>query len=247
MQKVFVALAAAVMLQLTSPAVPAQAASLEQQLGDFIAQNPNLLLQVADVKQDLDQGNATGALNKVVAAVVGGNNSGIVSALAGGSLRDSVESQVRQQVEDRVRQEVEKRVGPKLMAYQSQIATVAKLLNWQTPLTPSAAVNNNSLTGAPANYKKVIDMTATAYGPGPEDNGKWGNLTYVGGTVKKGVAAVDPNVIPMGTRLWIEGYGEAMAEDQGSAIKGNRIDLAFNTRPEALDYGIQKVKVYVME
>ena len=69
----------------------------------------------------------------------------------------------------------------------------------------------------------------------------------MGGKVRKGVAAVDPTVIPMGTKLWIEGYGEAIAEDQGSAIKGNRIDLAFNNRSEALDYGIQPVKVYVLK
>jgi len=90
-------------------------------------------------------------------------------------------------------------------------------------------------------------MTATAYAPGALDNGKWGNLTYMGGKVRKGVAAVDPDVIPMGTRLWIEGYGEAVAEDQGSAIQGNRIDLAFNNRSEALNYGIQRVKAYVLE
>ena len=89
-------------------------------------------------------------------------------------------------------------------------------------------------------------MTATAYAPGPLDNGKWNNLTYMGGTVQHGVAAVDPRVIPMGTKLWVEGYGEAIAEDQGSAIKGNRIDLAFDKRNDALDYGIQNVKIYVL-
>ncbi|MDD4600596.1 MAG: 3D domain-containing protein, partial [Negativicutes bacterium] len=82
--------------------------------------------------------------------------------------------------------------------------------------------------------------------PGPLDNGKWNNLTYVGGIVQKGVVAVDPKIIPMGTKLWVEGYGQAVAEDQGSAIKGNRIDLAFNDRQEAIDYGIQNVKVYVL-
>lgn len=247
MQKIFVAILAAAMLQIASPVAPAHAASIEQRVSEFVAQNPNLLQQVIELKQDLDQGNKDVALNKVVAAVLANNNSELVSTLASGNLKEAVQTKVRQNVEDKVREEVEKRVGDKLLTYQSQITAIAQLLNYQTPLAPSTVVESNSLTGAPDNYKKVVDMTATAYAPGAEDNGKWGDLTYMGGTVKKGVAAVDPNVIPMGTRLWIEGYGEAIAEDQGSAIKGNRIDLAFNTRPEALDYGIQKVKVYVME
>lgn len=247
MQKVFVALAAAAMLQLASPVAPAHAASLEQRLTDFVAQNPNLLQQVVEVQQDLSQGNRNAAMNKVVAAVLANTDSELVSALASGDLRDSVQTQVVQGVQDRVQQEVDKRVGDKLVKYQPQIAAVAQLLNGQNPLTPSAVSNNDSLTGSPENYKKVVNMTATAYAPGQEDNGKWGDMTYMGGTVKKGVAAVDPKVIPMGSRLWIEGYGEAIAEDQGSAIKGNRIDLAFNTRPEALNYGIQNVKVFVLE
>ena len=247
MQKIFIALLAAAMLQMASPVAPVQAASLEQRLGDFVAQNPNLLQQAIELKQDLAQGNKNAAMNKVVAAVLANNNSEVVSLLAGGNLRDTVEGKVRQEVESKVRQEVEKRVGDKLIPYQSQIAAVAQLLNWKAPLTPSTVVNSDSLADAPDNYKQVVDMTATAYAPGSEDNGKWGDLTYMGGTVKKGVVAVDPSVIPMGTRVWVEGYGEAIAEDQGSAIKGNRIDLAFNTRPEALEYGIQKVKVYVLK
>ena len=246
MQKIFVAVLAAAMLQLATPAAPVSAASLEQRLFELVAQNPNLLQQAIEVKQDLDQGNKDAALNKVAAAVVANNNSEVVSMLANGTLVETVSTQVRQGVEGRVRQQVEEQVVPKLLPYQSQISTVAKLLNIQSPLTPSTVVESDTQTGAPDNYKKVVDMTATAYAPGPEDNGKWRDLTYMGGTVKKGVAAVDPSVIPMGTRLWVEGYGEAIAEDQGSAIKGDRIDLAFNTRPEALDYGIQKVKVYVL-
>ncbi|KYZ75049.1 hypothetical protein AXX12_15855 [Anaerosporomusa subterranea] len=247
MQKIFVAVLAAAMLQLATPAAPVSAASLEQRLFELVAQNPNLLQQAIEVKQDLDQGNKDAALNKVAAAVVANNNSEVVSMLADGTLVETVSTQVRQGVEGRVRQQVEEQVVPKLLPYQSQISTVAKLLNIQSPLTPSTVVESDTQTGAPDNYKKVVDMTATAYAPGSEDNGKWGDLTYMGGTVKKGVAAVDPSVIPMGTRLWVEGYGEAIAEDQGSAIKGDRIDLAFNTRPEALDYGIQKVKVYVLK
>jgi len=103
---------------------------------------------------------------------------------------------------------------------------------------------------APQSYTKVLDMVATAYAPGPHDNGKWGNLTYMGTQVRPGVIAVDPRVIPLGTRVYIEfadGRGMyAVAEDTGGAIKGNRIDIAMWTVAEAYEFGIQKVKVYVL-
>ncbi|MPN34235.1 Cell wall-binding protein YocH [bioreactor metagenome] len=153
---------------------------------------------------------------------------------------------VKKVVETALRDQVEKEVSKQIAPYQEQLNTLSAFFNGGSNLTPSSVSNSDSLTGAPDNYRRVIDMTATAYAPGPLDNGKWNNLTYVGGTVKKGVVAVDPRVIPMGTKLWVEGYGQAVAEDQGSAIKGNRIDLAFNDRQDALDYGIQKVKVYVL-
>lgn len=146
-----------------------------------------------------------------------------------------------------VKEQMVQRLGDQLKPYQSQVTLISQLLSRSGVLQPAAVQQNNSLPGAPDNYKKVINMTSTAYAPGVLDNGHWGNKTYMGGTVRKGVAAVDPTVIPMGSRLWIEGYGEAVAEDQGSAIKGNRIDLAFDDRQTALDYGIQSTKVYILD
>ena len=61
-----------------------------------------------------------------------------------------------------------------------------------------------------------------------------------------GVVAVDPNVIPLRTKLYVEGYGFAIAADVGGAIKGNRIDLFFNTIDECMNYGRKKVKVYIL-
>jgi len=141
---------------------------------------------------------------------------------------------------------VEQRVVQNLGQYQD-VLTVLTTLFQNSTLNPGIAQDNNSLTGAPENYRKIIDMTATAYGPGVKDNGRWNDLTYVGTKIRKGVVAVDPRIIPMGTKLWVEGYGQAVAEDQGSAIKGNRIDLAFDTRQEAVNYGIKPVKVYVLD
>lgn len=104
---------------------------------------------------------------------------------------------------------------------------------------------------SPERYKKVHNIVATAYAPGHEDNGKWGNLTHIGTLVRPGIIAVDPKVIPLGSRVYIEfsdGRGmHAVAEDTGGAIKGNRIDIAFQTRTEAKQFGIQDVKIYVLD
>ena len=98
---------------------------------------------------------------------------------------------------------------------------------------------------------EAIEMVATAYAPGAHDNGKWGDLTHMGTKVRPGVIAVDPKLIPLGSRVYIEfadGHGAyATAEDTGGAIKGNRIDIAMSTVSEAYDFGMQKAKVYILK
>lgn len=105
-------------------------------------------------------------------------------------------------------------------------------------------------SGTPENAKQVIDIVATAYAPGPHDNGKWGNKTHLGTDIRPGVIAVDPRIIPLGSRVYVEfadGHGTyANAEDTGGAIKGDRIDIAMTSVDEAYDFGMQKVKVYVL-
>ncbi len=62
----------------------------------------------------------------------------------------------------------------------------------------------------------------------------------------RGSVAVDPAVIPMGSVLWIEGYGYSVAMDRGSAIRGDRVDLFFNSRDEAIHWGVRKVLVCIL-
>jgi 3D (Asp-Asp-Asp) domain-containing protein len=93
--------------------------------------------------------------------------------------------------------------------------------------------------------KKVLTMSATGYGPG--ENGRWGNQTATGTRVRYGIVAVDPRVIKLGTRLYVEGYGECLAADTGGAIKGLRIDLAFNSDRVANSYGRRKVRVVILD
>lgn len=67
--------------------------------------------------------------------------------------------------------------------------------------------------------------------------------TASGLLVGRGIVAVDPSVIPLGTRLYVPGYGEAVAADTGSAIRGNVIDLWFATTAEAYAWGRRTVVV----
>jgi len=97
-------------------------------------------------------------------------------------------------------------------------------------------------------FVKAFEMRSTAYCPctkccGPNAKG----ITAMGIPAKPGVIAVDPKVIPLGTRVYVDGYGYALAADMGSAIKGNRIDVFYETHEEALRYGMRNVKVYVLE
>lgn len=80
-----------------------------------------------------------------------------------------------------------------------------------------------------------------------------GQITAIGTPTRVGAIAVDPKVIPYGTKMFIvtqDGkyiYGIAVAEDCGSAIKGNRIDLFYETMPECVQFGIRKCDVYFLD
>jgi uncharacterized protein YabE (DUF348 family) len=61
------------------------------------------------------------------------------------------------------------------------------------------------------------------------------------------VIAVDPRIIPLGTKVYVEGYGYAIAADTGSAIKGYKIDVFFPTRSDAYRWGVRKVKIKILQ
>jgi len=95
--------------------------------------------------------------------------------------------------------------------------------------------------------RRVLRMHATAYDPGPRSCGRYATgRTACGLQAGYGVAAVDPAVIPLGSHLYVEGYGYAIAGDRGRAIKGNRIDLGFPTYREAMRFGRRIVTVHVL-
>lgn len=94
---------------------------------------------------------------------------------------------------------------------------------------------------------RVLKMHASAYDPSPATIGPGATgRTATGMKATYGVVAVDPKVIPLGSLLYIEGYGFAIASDTGGAIKGNRIDLCYDRRRRALNFGRQTVTVHVL-
>ena len=117
------------------------------------------------------------------------------------------------------------------------------------PVKEVVEVGTKKGTQAPngKNAKRVIVMQATAYDPTA------GSKTAMGTRARVGAVAVDPRVIPLGSKLYIESmdgfasYGYATAEDTGGAIKGNRIDLFYNSNAEANRFGRRNVKVYVLD
>lgn len=93
---------------------------------------------------------------------------------------------------------------------------------------------------------RTMYMVASGYTAAAAENWPYaGAPSYIGLPLARGIVAVDPNVIPMGSKLYIEGYGTAIAADQGGAINGNRIDLFFDSKYEALNWGLKTVKVTV--
>ena len=109
---------------------------------------------------------------------------------------------------------------------------------------------------APTDYEKVVSVRATAYclcrkctGKTPSSSG-YGHtasgLVIVPGQDMK-VISVDPNVIPLGSQVYVDGYGYAIAADTGGAIKGNKIDVYKDTHALALQWGVKNVNVYILK
>lgn len=110
------------------------------------------------------------------------------------------------------------------------------------------AYNNSNATlsrgmSGSVSASKSITVNATAYsGDGITASGTATMRNASGYST----IAVDPRVIPLGSRVYVEGYGYAVADDTGGAIKGNRIDVFFPSESEAQSWGVRSVTVYIL-
>lgn len=134
------------------------------------------------------------------------------------------------------------------------LSTAGRSQVWSVPAGIDDDTENKIITagdGSSYEYTAVIDVTATAYHR-VEDGGE---ITASGTVTQYGTIAVDPRVIPLGSRLYVVSdggdqswsYGPGLAEDTGGLIKGAKIDLFFMTGDEATDFGVRPAKVYILK
>jgi uncharacterized protein YabE (DUF348 family) len=131
------------------------------------------------------------------------------------------------------------------VVYHDGLEVVRELVSTTTVRKPKdevvlvGMVQTVSRGGQDMHFSRVLEARATAYT-------YTGNNTATGKPPGPGTIAVDPTVIPLGSKLYIDGYGYGNAMDVGRSIKGNRVDVFFPTRTEALRWGSRNVNVYVM-
>ncbi|MBD7968216.1 3D domain-containing protein [Paenibacillus gallinarum] len=111
--------------------------------------------------------------------------------------------------------------------------------------------------GKTFNYSETLNVKATAYSSDPAENGGYGAVDYFGNPLELGTIAVDPSVIPLGTKVLVTGHSHdnlpdqafvATATDIGGAIKGNKIDIFIpGSKSSVAKFGIQDVKLYIIE
>jgi 3D (Asp-Asp-Asp) domain-containing protein len=110
--------------------------------------------------------------------------------------------------------------------------------------------------GGPSYKERKVDdlvedgtmaMLATGYSDHPKSTAPYDDgVSALGLPAGYGLVAVDPQVIPLGTRLYVEGYGYGIAADVGGGINGRQIDLCFDSHQDALFFGRQWVKVHIL-
>jgi 3D (Asp-Asp-Asp) domain-containing protein len=110
-------------------------------------------------------------------------------------------------------------------------------------------INRSGFSTSRGNYMRgrVLDMKASGYDASPRTIGRTAaGRTKLGYRADYGHAAVDPRVVPLGSLIYVEGYGMALASDIGRAIRGKRIDLCFSSRSQAMRFGRRPVRVHVL-
>jgi len=113
----------------------------------------------------------------------------------------------------------------------------------RNPSSPPPIYHPPSKDNGIPHYLNAISMQVTAYTRYDEG---CTDYTYNGTYLRRGLCAVDPSIIPFGTKLYVPGYGEAIADDIGGGIQGNHIDLAMDSLDEAFAWGSKNITVYIL-
>ncbi len=150
-----------------------------------------------------------------------------------------------------VKYENGKEISRKAISEVITVAPVDKIVEYGNK-TETQEIPAVSTEAGVLDYKKVITCEATAYDLSAEENGGYAGQTATGVPLDRGVIAVDPRIIPLGSRVYIEAldgswtYGYAVAADTGGAIKGYRVDLCYRTQSECIQFGRRQCRVYIL-
>ena len=136
-------------------------------------------------------------------------------------------------------------------AAQAARAASARLQQLKTGAITPRTVRRSSALSADSvvrnNFKKLGKYRLSFYCPCTTCNGRSDGKTKIGTRMAEGrTIAVDSRIIPLGSRVYIDGYGVFIAEDTGGAIKGNRIDVCVSSHSRAYDIGIDYADVYLI-
>lgn len=122
--------------------------------------------------------------------------------------------------------------------------------SYSEPVTAPAVEGEGTIDGH--SYSRKIKMTATAYSTAAYENGGY-TTSAMGNSLHYGIVAIDPSIVPLGSTVYVTStdgswtYGIASAEDTGGAIKGNRIDLCYESVGSANAFGRRSCIVYVLD
>lgn len=133
-------------------------------------------------------------------------------------------------------------IDPQKVVWESEEQVKEETILSESPATEED-IEESSLNTS--NGEETITVVATAYS---RNQPSLTNITATGIDLRENsqVIAVDPNVIPLGSKVYVEGYGEAIAGDTGSAIIGNRIDLHMESMDQSFAWGIQEVELTIL-
>lgn len=124
-------------------------------------------------------------------------------------------------------------------------ATTKATTNTTAKASTKASTNTSSPT---ASTVKEISVASTAYTASCDGcSGITSTGIDLNANPNQKVISVDPTVIPLGSRVWVEGYGEAIAGDTGGSIKGNKIDIYMQSKEDAINWGRKTVKVKILD
>lgn len=141
-------------------------------------------------------------------------------------------------------------IGQELNVHQTNVTTEEEVAVEETSnqAEESTEVEQNNTSEKEAAEGETMTVTATAYTAKCEGcSGVTATGIDLNANPNKKVVAVDPDVIPLGTEVYVEGYGNAIAGDTGGAIKGNKIDIHVPTKNEANSWGVRTVDITILD